>query len=748
MKKISIILLLLCSVSLLFSQSITGSINGIDRERDYRVVIKQGNTIIVDVELHNGAFKYNRSITPGIYLIEIYDHKKMIKSKQVFLEQKEDKLQIDTYENLQEVVIKPDNYIQLKGDRLIYSIAQSPFKNGFNSFEVIKKVPFIITNNDKISIVGKGDLLVTINDKRVNYSEQELIEYLKTIPSENIDKIEVITNPPTKYDSYGNGGVINIKLRKAKDELGLILSTSYIQRASPNYSDNINFTYNKSKVNLNVNFNYTESEQKSEYRYVLSDINNSIKQSSIENSVLNGNKLSGSLNFNYQLNKKADIGFLYDFFSSSMDNRTAKSLSLSDQIIIHDQLKSDAQSIKSILNMYSDIKLDTLGSKISLIANYIYNDGNDFNSLGNYSFFNKNYLVNNIYAFQGDVGIVGKRADFNVGFNLNRLSNKIDSEFSQGSNNFNYSELIYNSYFDVDYTISNKLSVKAGFKYEHWNRSINEINIDNDYFFPTLNFLYKLNNKNSLTLSYSKRLVKPYLNYLNPFRVYTTENSYYSGNPYLSAYTVNNLDFRYTYNSSLFFNLYSNFNKGVYGAITRFGENNVESRTYENYYDSNVYGTSLTYLYNKIKWFDSQVYYNLYYVDADVREDFISKNGFVNVFYADSNFYLKKDKSTFLSLSYFISLPYQAVNNENRTSASFSVSFKTNLIKQLLTLNISASDIFKQQGENKMTYFSNNDRQEFYRYNDTRRFNVTFTYNIGKRKNSKRIDNNDRTEGT
>lgn len=747
MKKLSIILFFLFSSGLLFSQSFSGSIPGIDKEQDYKVLIKKGDTVIADVLLQKGIFKHNASIEAGIYSIEIYDHAKLIKKKQVFLETREGKFLIDAYENVQEVVINPDKYIQLKGDRLIYSLAQSPFKNGFNSFEVLKKVPFLITNDDKISIVGKGDLIFTINDKRVNYSEQELIEYLKTIPSENIDKIEVITNPPTKYDSYGNGGVINIKLRKAKDELGLILSTSYIQRASPNYSDNINFTYSKRKVTLNANLNYTESEQKNEYRYVLYDINNSIKQSSIENSFLNGNKLSGSLNFNYQLNKKTDIGFLYDFFNSGMDNRTDKTLSLSDQTVIQDELKSDAQSVKSILNLYSDIKLDTLGSKISLIANYIYNDGNDFNSLGNYSFFNKNYLVNNIYAFQGDVGIVGKKADFNAGFNVNRLSNKIDSEFAQGANIFDYSELIYNTYFDVDYTITSKLSVKAGVKYEHWKRSINEINIDNDYFFPTINFLYKPNKKNSFTLSYSKRLVKPYLNYLNPFRVYTTENSYYSGNPYLSAYTVNNLDFRYTYNSSLFFNLYSNFNKSVYGAITRFDENNIESRTYENYYDSSVYGTSFTYLYNKSKWFDSQIYYNLYYVNADVRNDFISKDGFVNVFYADSNFYLKKDKSTFLSLSYFISLPYKAVNNENRTSASFSVSFKTNLIKDLLTLNISASDIFKQQGENRITYFSNNDRQEFYRYNDTRRLNVTLTYKIGKRKNSKRIDNNDRTEG-
>ena len=746
MRKLSLIFFLLFFSNLLFSQSIIGSIVGGDKNKEYNIVIKKKDILIANISSQKGTFQYNTKIPSGDYILEIYDESDLVKKKIIYLNEKENRFIIYLAKEIEEVVINNNKLVDLKADRLVFNVNNSPFKDGFNSFEVLKKVPFLIVNDDKVSIVGKGDMIFTINDKRVNYSEQEMIEYLKTIPAENIEKIEVITNPPTKYDSYGNGGVINIKLKSPKDHLGLILSSSYIQRTNPNYYNNINFNYNKNKISLTVNANYFQNQLKNSYRYYLSDQNDMFKQSSLEQSILNNNKFSNSLNFNYKLNSNTDIGLLYDFFYGKNDNNTSKKIFLANGNTIEDNSNYNSNSLKNVLNLYSDIKVDSLGSKISLLANYIHNSAEDSNYLGNSTFNNNNKQRNHIYAFQGDLELVGKDIDFNTGFTLNNFINDITNRTDQATNIFNYTELIYNAYFDLDYSVNDKISLKGGIKYEHWKRTINEININNNYLFPTLNLSYKLNSKNTFTLSYSKRLVKPYISYLNPYRAYTTENSYFIGNPYLNAYTVNNIDFRYSYNSVIFFNLYSNFNKDVYSSITKFDENNQEVRTYENYYSSNVYGGSISYFYRKIKWFDSQAYYNLYYVDSNVRSDFQSKNGFVNVLYADSNFYLKKDKSTFLSFSYFISLPYKAINNENRTNASFSVSFKTNLIKDLLTLNIAASDIYKQQGEKRTTYFSNQNTQSYYKYNDSRRVSITLTYKIGKRKSSKRIDNNDRIE--
>lgn len=747
MKKV-ILTFLISFVNFLYSQTIVGSILGIENKKCHVIIKDINNKIIADVLCQNNNFEYNGIIDPGLYTLEVYDTSKFIGEEKLRIENKVNKIVIDlyNYKELEELVIPANKYIELKGDRLVYSLNSSPFKTGFNSFEILKKIPFVLATDDKVTVIGKGDIIFTINDKRVNYSEQDLIEYLRTIPSENIEKIEVITTPPSKYDSYGNGGVINIKLKKQKDELGLIFSTSYIQRTNPNYSNNLNLNYSKNKISINVNVNDLQNNLTNNYRYNLYDSSNFLKQNSKEKINIDNNKLSSNLNFNYKLNKKIDLGILYDFYTTKTNSYTQKKIFVLNNNAIEDNLEYNNKTRKNIVNLYSDIKIDTLGSKISLVGNYIYNKGNTSNLLENYSFNNKNELKNDLYSLQADLSLVGEKINSNTGFNLARLTSDIINKNEIGKNIFNYTEFISNLYYDVDIPVNAKLNIKGGIKYEHWERLINEIKVNNNYLFPNFNLLYKPNSKNILTFSYSKRLVKPYLSYLDPFEVYTSENSYYVGNPYLNAYTVNNIDFKYSYNYILFFNLYSNFNKNVFGTTTKFDENNFEKNTYENYYDSNTYGTSISYSYKKSSWFDSQLFYNLYYVDSNVNKEFISQNGFVNIFYLDSNFYLTKDKSTSLSVSYFLSLPYKAINNENKTLASFNIGFKTNLIKDLLSLNVSTMDIFRQQGEKRTTFFSNGDKQSHYKYNDLRRISVTLSYKIGKKKNSKNINNNDRIE--
>jgi hypothetical protein len=70
------------------------------------------------------------------------------------------------------------------------------------------------TSDEAISIAGKSNVAVMINDRLLNLNGQELINYLKTLRSDDILKIEVITTPPAKYDAEGKSGLINIILKK------------------------------------------------------------------------------------------------------------------------------------------------------------------------------------------------------------------------------------------------------------------------------------------------------------------------------------------------------------------------------------------------------------------------------------------------------------------------------------------------------------------------------------------------------
>ena len=110
--------------------------------------------------------------------------------------------------------------------------------------------------NDQVSLVGKGAVNVMINDKLVQLSQDDLSNYLKSISSDQISKIEVITNPPAKYDAQGNNGLINIVLKKvnAKGFNGSA-NTVFTQAAHPTASAGGNISYRKDKIAIYSNFN-------------------------------------------------------------------------------------------------------------------------------------------------------------------------------------------------------------------------------------------------------------------------------------------------------------------------------------------------------------------------------------------------------------------------------------------------------------------------------------------------------------
>lgn len=81
--------------------------------------------------------------------------------------------------------------------------------------DALATTPLIkVDDNSGVSIAGKSGVAVMINERMLNLSGSELITYLKSLRSENIEKIEVITTPPAKYEAQGNSGLINIVLKK------------------------------------------------------------------------------------------------------------------------------------------------------------------------------------------------------------------------------------------------------------------------------------------------------------------------------------------------------------------------------------------------------------------------------------------------------------------------------------------------------------------------------------------------------
>ncbi len=105
--------------------------------------------------------------------------------------------------------------IERKIDRTVFNVENSIASQGMDGVEALRNTPLIkVDETTGISIIGKSGVSVMINDKIVQMSDTELLNYLKSLRSENIARIEVITTPPAKYDAQGNSGIINIVLKK------------------------------------------------------------------------------------------------------------------------------------------------------------------------------------------------------------------------------------------------------------------------------------------------------------------------------------------------------------------------------------------------------------------------------------------------------------------------------------------------------------------------------------------------------
>ena len=261
-----------------------------------------------------------------------------------------------------------------------------------------------------------------IDDKIVQLSEEDLANYLKSIPSDNIKSIEVITTPPAKYEASGNSGLVNIKLKKAKkDSWNALIGSTYLQRKYSDGSVMGNFNYNKNKLSISSAVNYNDGAKyvdQDDYAYFSDGLWYTISPFKAKYT-----RKNGKLSIDYQITSKWTIGSQFMINNNSRLTTDSPYLPVSDynsgQIIRY--LKSDGKidqkpNIKS-LNFYNEFKIDTLGRKITLNLDYFNFNNKDIKSYNGIS------VIENPYSQKYFTGINNNNQD------ITNLSGKLDIDY-------------------------------------------------------------------------------------------------------------------------------------------------------------------------------------------------------------------------------------------------------------------------------------------------------------------------------
>ena len=278
MNRILTFLIVLLSLTVTAQTEITGSV--IEKQSqiplEFAEVIlltNQSSVLLGDVTDPNGGFKLR--VIQGDYTLQVTYVGQILYTKSIVVAEESINLgaiEIINAQELDEVVIaSKKKLIQRKIDRLVFNVENSSKASEGDALEVLRVTPGVRVQNDKITMIGKSNLQVMINDKIVQLSDEDLANFLKSIASEDIKNIEVITTPPAKYEASGNSGLVNITLKQAKkDSWNAQLKSSYRQRRYPTGSFGGSFNFNKDKLSIASSINYSNGDyyqEQDDYAY-------------------------------------------------------------------------------------------------------------------------------------------------------------------------------------------------------------------------------------------------------------------------------------------------------------------------------------------------------------------------------------------------------------------------------------------------------------------------------------------------
>lgn len=468
--------------------------------------------------------------------------------------------------NIQEVVViakKPT--VENKVDRTVFNVANSSILSGNTTWDVLRMTPLIsIDNNDVIKAEGES-VTVYINDRKSVFTGKELKEYLRTIPADNLMKIEVITSPSAKYETTGE--VINIVLKKLENE-GLKGSATFTNSQSTKNSQysNLNLNYHRKNFTQNLTGSYSDNTSVSKtdsenFLYA----NNSLSLNHSENIDKNLTP-SISTTSELELNDKNNIGFIFEYSKSKRNQNTDSygSNFLNDQFqnsyTKNQYLTGSSQNLGSNLfykyydkvkNKILDLNMGINYSGVSDINDHITNFNTTIIPLGTRIIANnqeREYYLKADYS--QPIGSGGSQLEFGgkIDFKNNVIPydylNLADNQWvfdNSRSNDFHYTDNLNSLYANFSKTFFKKLETRIGLRFEHISYTIKQdvgsIEKSNSYstLLPDLLIKYSLSENYNLSATYNHNVWRPYYSEFNPFLLPGDDGTYYRGNMDLQA---------------------------------------------------------------------------------------------------------------------------------------------------------------------------------------------------------------------
>jgi hypothetical protein len=674
-------------------------------------------------------------------------------------------------------------FVETKLDKTIVNVDASPGNAGATALEVLEKSPGVMVNNDgAISLRGKQGVIVMMDGKPTYLSAADLANMLKNMPASALDQIEIMTNPSSKYDASGNSGVINIRTKKGRSAgfngsltIGAGTSIYRLDGATylmPRTQNSFNFNWRKNKVNFFGNYNPNLFRGRNtmivESKLIDSRDGSLRGYSEQETRFKFGNENHTlKLGMDWSPNKKDVFGVVvsgFAFHGRPTPSTVADLLDLNHNLEsrLVTAIENDGRFRNFTGNLNWKHTFDSTGRELTMDFDHV-RYSNEMDMLLSTDIYNGNLQLTgnsglrghipaniSIYSFKSDYTrpFRNGRVEAGVKSSFVRNDNIVDYEIKSGSgwvqdnirsNHFIYEENINAAYVNVNNQLG-KWTLQAGLRVENTNARGNQVTSktsfkrDTTNLFPTAFVSYAADKKNTLTLSYGRRILRPNYQDMNPFIFFLDTLSFRQGNIYLRPQYTHNFELSHAFKGKYITTLSYNNTDDVISQIIRpqdGSDGKIRFLTPDNVAKLRNVALSISAPVTAAKWWNinlsSTVFNNHYKGVYDT----------INIDLAFTSFMLNVTNSFTLGKGFTMELSgfyrHKSIEQLTRMEPIYQMTIAAQ--KQVMngkgTVRLNFRDPFawqKFEGLNQYGYVDS----KFSNRPDVRQVNATFTYRFGK----------------
>lgn len=667
--------------------------------------------------------------------------------------------------------------VEIKPDRTVFNVEGTINSVGSDAISLLRKAPGVtVDNNDNINVLGRSGVLLYIDGKRLPLVGEDLKNYLQNLTAEQIDRIDIITNPGAKYEAEGNAGIIDIRLKKDKSHgANGSISSTYMQGIYPKYNINSSGNYRNKKLNAFAAIGGGKGEGFNNIAF--ESLQNGLILDETNDFKFDWKYYNVRLGVDFFLGKNHTLGVLFTNNGGKNEqvlvnrflihNANTPNLLDSSLVANTNSMKHRSQNTFNVNYQFDNQKGQSLNLDLDygVFGNdseryqpnrYYDNEGNLLTEIIN-SFDTPTNI--DIYTFKADYedNFLGGRLGFGtklsrvVSDNTFLFFDEINGEPIQSnsrSNIFEYTENVYAGYVTYARALSEKWNISAGLRAEQTDAmgnlqafldDLKEPPVELNYlnWFPNVGLTYKVNPKNMLALNVGRRINRPDYNVLNPFNNQLSQLSYERGNPFLNPEIVNNIELGYTYNYRYNFKIgYSQTDNQITRLIGPDEEDDRASFiSWENLAKQTVISFNVSAPFTVNKWWDAYVNLSGSHLDNQATYEnggTVDLQAFTYTLYQQSTFKLPAGFKGEISGYYSGPGVWGGVFKYDKTW-SLNLGLQRKFLNDQLSVRVSADDIFYTSNWSGVSSF-NGLVSTGYGNRDSRRVNLNVSYRFGNQR--------------